>query len=228
MKYLYASLILLIGAISTQAASSINVGSHSLLPNTAGQKIAIYVTGGDAIAAADLLIQIGDGGPERVNFPPLTAGIDAPGVQSPVGFPNVNLQNPTYGTDTGIFSTVPNGGQSDGLGGSIPQLIGLSILTDSGTVAANGLLATLMIDTTGFTSGTWDLMLKDTLAGNTQFLNESANQVPLTIVNGSLTIVPEPTAIVLFATASLSLFALRRRAKHAQTARDANHFCDMM
>jgi hypothetical protein len=228
MKYLCASLILLIGAVSSPAASSINVGNHSLLPNTPGQTIAIYVTGGDLIAAADLLIQIGDGGPERVNFPPLLAGTDAPGVPLPVGLPNANLQNPTFGTDAGIFASVPNGGQSDGLGGSIPQLIGLSILTDTGTVAANGLLATLMIDTTGLTSGTWDLMLKDTLAGNTQFLDETANQVPLTIVNGRLTIVPEPTAIVPFAATSLALFALRRRAKHAQTARDANHFCAMM
>jgi hypothetical protein len=214
MKHIYASLIILLLTASLTQAASIDVGNHQLLPNTPNQKIALYVTGGDAIAAADLLIQIGDGGPERVNFPPLTAGTDAPGVPLPIGLPNANLENPTFGPDTGIFASTPNGGQFDGLGGSIPQLIGLSILTDTGTVAANGLLATLMIDTTGFTSGTWDLMLKDTLAGNTVFWSESANQVPLTIVNGSLTIVPEPTAIVLVLTASLGLFALRRRAKH--------------
>jgi hypothetical protein len=209
MKHLYVSLILLLTVASSEAAT-INVGNQLLLPNTPGQKIAIYVTGGDLIAAADLLIQIGDGGPERANFPPLLAGTDAPGVPLPVGLPNANLENPTFGADTGIFATVPNGGQFDGLGGSIPQLIGLSILTDSGSVAANGLLATLMIDTTGFTSGTWDLLLESTLAGNTQLWSEAANQVPLTIFNGTLTIVPEPRAIALVATAAFGFFALRR------------------
>jgi hypothetical protein len=127
----------------------------------------------------------------------------------PVGLPNANLENPTFGADTGIFATVPHGGQFDGLGGSIPQLIGLSILTDSGSVAANGLLATLMIDTTGFTSGTWDLLLESTLAGNTQFWSEAANQVPLTIFNGTLTIVPEPRGAALLMSASFALVALR-------------------
>ena len=62
-------------------AASIDVGNHLLLPNTAGQKIAIYVTGGDPIVSVDLLVQICDGGPELTNFS-MPAGTDAPGVQS--------------------------------------------------------------------------------------------------------------------------------------------------
>ena len=49
----------------------IDVGNHSLLPNTPNQAIAIHVAGGELVAGADLFVQIGDGGPELTNVLPV-------------------------------------------------------------------------------------------------------------------------------------------------------------
>jgi len=207
-------LICILSATSAQAAS-IDAGHHLLQPNTPGQKIAIYVTGGEEIASVDLYMQIGDGGPELVQLG-LPAGEDAPGVQSPFGLPNLNLENPTFGSDFGIFGSIPHTGQYDalsGLGGSIPQLVGVAILTSSFLEPgnANGLLATFVIDTTGFTSGTWPLLLEGTLAGDTTMYDNQINLLALTIINGSLTIVPEPHSVGLCFTAAFAFAGWHRR-----------------
>src|SRR5437763_15978829 len=48
------------------AAPAIDVGSFTLLPNTAGQNITLQVTGGDAVAGFNLRAQINDGtGPQN-------------------------------------------------------------------------------------------------------------------------------------------------------------------
>ena len=69
---------------------------------------------------------------------------------------------------------------------------------------AQGRLATLMIDTTGFFGGTWNLSLSDVLPGlgpyDTNFAPTSA-----TISNGSITVVPEPGTLAVLSTAGVAL-----------------------
>ena len=63
---------------------------------------------------------------------------------------------------TGIFAG-NNLGQVDllsGLGGSAPQLVAFDILTNTGTVAADGTLAELNGNAPGFNGGTWSLNLR--------------------------------------------------------------------
>lgn len=89
-----------------------------------------------------------------------------------------------------------------------PGLAHVRILTDSGTVSASsGLLATLCIDTTGIDSGTYTLSLGNTLNGPTAFL-ANTGEVPISITEGTLTVVPEPTGLALLATVFVPL--LRR------------------
>ena len=105
--------------------------------------------------------------------------------------------------ETGIFSG-NNDGQVDL--GSIPQVAMLSITTSSGTVFADGVLARLEIDTTGyFGDQTWTLWLNGTLNGATDFAPTAAS-----ITDGSIHI-PEPTSMALLILGGLA-FIRRRKA----------------
>ena len=182
-------LILVVLAFGTQAfavpiSPVIDVGDHLLLPNTPGQQIQIGVTSDILIEGCNLNAQIGDGGPE------------ASGTPAPV-ITLVDLEN-------GIFAG-NNDGQWDL--GSIPQLAMYSINTNSGGVFADGLLVTLTIDTTGFTfPGSWPLQLQSTLNGSSDFAT-----MPAEIIDGSITLVPEPATMSLIGLGGLTL--LRRRKK---------------
>ncbi len=90
--------------------------------------------------------------------------------------------------------------------------------TSSGTVAANGVLATLYIDTTGFLQGVWTLSLANTIGGPTDWAGSIFNgeEVPNpTMIDGSIIIFPEPgaTFTAILATAVLVGVAVRRRAR---------------
>ncbi len=95
-------------------------------------------------------------------------------------------------------------GQNDLL--SLPQVSVQSITTANGTVAADGMLATVMIDTTGFMDGEFDLWVGDTLDGATDFAGISA-----VITEGTIRIVPEPASLFgLLAGTGMICAALRR------------------
>ena len=156
---------------------TIDAGDHVLLPDTPGQEIEIYVSGADAVSGVEIYVQIADGGPEA------GGKIDGPSVTG------ADLL-----TDT-IFAE-NNTGQAGML--LVDQIAQFGTTTSSDTVDADGLLATVTIDTTGFMATSagnpWALMLSPTLAGNSNF-----PQVTTTVVNGTITIggnLP-PTDIVL-------------------------------
>ena len=181
-------LALLAAAAPASAADpSIVVGSHNLLPNTAHQPIAIRVAGVSSVGMFNLSAQIDAG----------------TGTTFPV-FDGVDL---TTGT---IFAA----NHQDPLDiGSTPYLATWSIMTASGTISsAEGLLATLYIDTTGISSGTSSLLLGNTLNGPTIFYDATGlNQIPITITEGFFTIVPEPASAALFLLAAPTLLLRRRK-----------------
>lgn len=159
-------------AASTANSATINVGDHLLIPNRAGQTITIMVSGGEQVSGLDFCAQIGDGGPE-LDVLDLPAGTDGP------AFAAVDLKTGT------IFNGVSSA-QTDN--GSIPQVVFYSIVIgeNDNPVAAAGKLATLTIDTTGFSSGNWDLLLKNVLGdpyNSTNFPGFSTS-----ITNGSISI----------------------------------------
>jgi VCBS repeat-containing protein len=159
-------------------APTITIGDHRLAPNTPNQQIEVYVSGGHAISGLNLFAQVGDGGPELAQYG-LPAGTDGPAIT------NVDLK-----TDT-VFADVPDE-QANQPG--LPQIAiaTIAISAPDESVAAEGMLATLTIDTTGFFAGDWDLVFSnvlpfESLGGpfRTDFAGDPAN-----IVTGSLSIVP--------------------------------------
>jgi hypothetical protein len=184
--------ILICLAQAAQAALSITVGTHNLLPNTAGQPIDINITalGGEQMQGVNFRAQLGDGGPNA-------GGVDI----TPAMFGDL------IGPGT-IFET-NNNGVNDG--SAYPSHLDYGTTTQAGFQVlspGDNLLITILVDTTGFTTGTWSLHLTDTATGDTN----TAGGEDLLIENGSI-IIPEPSSIVLGLIGLVGLVAYGRRRK---------------
>jgi len=156
---------------------TIDIGNHVLLPNTPGQVIPIYASGGAEVQGLVLNVQIADGSPDVPG-----SGVDGPNIAG------VDLT----GADT-VFGSVSNTGHN--FIETRDQIWVVGIATSSGTVPADGLLGYLTIDTTGWFGGDgpWELKLADTFNGDTNFQSPNGQTVS-TITNGSIRIDNLPTA----------------------------------
>lgn len=88
-------------------------------------------------------------------------------------------------------------------------------------VLANGLAATLLIDTTDVFDGIFDLLISTTDEGSTTFFDNSLpipNSVPATINNGTITVIPVPSALLLWIPLAV-LVALRRSSGNRSPSR---------
>jgi hypothetical protein len=183
---------MLIG-LPVASAATITGGVHNLLPNTPGQVIQIMASGGDSVEGIVLSVITGDGGSTY------GGSIEAPGIT----FIDVLAPGKIFGTpnNTGDLGIFFNGDQA----------ASTSTTTPSGSVIANGLLATVTIDTTGFVGGSYVLDLtglNESLLPSSSFPGD-----PTQVINGVLNIVPEPSSIVLglFAAAGMAAVVIRRR-----------------
>jgi hypothetical protein len=173
-----AAVALLLLTCPSAWAANVVVGNHVVLPNTPNQVITIQVSGGEPIAGEDFAAQIGDG------------GMFNSGVNTKPVFTNVDILGGT------IFAGNNKGATVD----AHPLIWAVGTVTANGSVPASGLLATLTIDTSGLSSGTFPLMLTGVgnllAAGpfNTTLRNAGGNPIPLIVSNGLLTISPYPAA----------------------------------
>ena len=150
----------------------VDVGTHVLAPDSSGQTIPIYISGGDLITGVNLNIQIEDGFPDVP-----TSSLDGPNIEA------VDL----VGDISATIFTGNNTGQQDPGGGL--QLAFRSLTTPFGSTAAgDGLLATVTLDTTGLYEGTFLLSLGATVVGVTEFLDDKAAPIPATIHDGAIVI----------------------------------------
>jgi len=174
----------LIGFLSAvagaQSVPSIVVGNDVLLPNwPTVQTIQLNVTGGQPVNGLVLDAQIADGGPGSGG----TAG------------PSFAPLNPTVSSSpadliTGTIFASNNAGQQDNT--SVPsQSYSGSLITSSGTVNANGLLATMGVSTSAIGPGTYTLKLARFInAPDTTSLGVDSNFNPIipNITNGNLVV----------------------------------------
>jgi len=185
---------------TASAALIINVGNIDLLPNQSGQQHIFQVqnTGGTAVETLGIQfnIQIDSGG-ALIVAPTITA---------------VNILTST------IFAS-DNNGQAGGAdtvrrwevytleNGSLPKP---GIPTGFSTVA------TVTFDTTGFSSGTWNLFLT-TPAGGTAYLDpNTGDPMAMTLNAGTLTVVPEPVNVALGVFGCLMAACLSARNRHVR------------
>jgi hypothetical protein len=175
----------------------IDIGNVFLDPNKAGQKRMFLIDGTEQVRGLDFYAQVGDGGPGSPD-----GGTVGPKMSA------VSLENGIFfGNNQGQFTLI--------LGGGLPQLQAYGINTNTGTVLADGIIVEITFDTTGFSSGEWDLLFTGTEEGDTElYAAQGAPAINLTINNGKLTVVPEPSTLVLGSIGLLGIAAIsaaRRR-----------------
>jgi hypothetical protein len=184
-KIVVMSLSLACLAGIARANPSITVGDVPLQPGMS-QQVLLHVTGATAIQSAQVACMIEDGGQSGPVVGPQITGLELRVGTIFEGYASVYDQLP----DTGPY--LPTA-----------WLASRSIITDSGTVSANGVFAVLTIDTTGYSPGqSWTLSLTGTPEGNTHF----GDDIIPDVVNGRIFIVPEPiSGLVVAAGAGLLL-----------------------
>lgn len=177
-------------------------GNLELAPNTFGQTIEVFVRGGDPVQSLDFNLLIGDGGP-------IANGDN----------PNFNFITDLDILTGTIFAADNNGNRpasrvaEDGI-----AIDGTATSVAGNTVVADGLLATLTLDTTGITSGTFQIttdagMTDLGMTSPTIFGTTTGNLAPVQ-ATGTITIVnaiPEPGSLCLIGFASLAIVGQRRR-----------------
>jgi len=173
------------------AAPTMIAGHHVLEANTPGQIVPITVSGvaGDVFIGLDLYLSVADG----------TLG--------PV-ITNVDINSPGL-----VFAGNNNGISDFGPPYEAPSREVVAITTTvSGTVGPNGTLAFIELDTTGIAPGVYAFSLTSPLFGPSDLPPFSAPDTNL--IDGTLTVVPEPSTVVLggLAGLGLALAAYRRRA----------------
>jgi hypothetical protein len=191
----------LAGIGEAQAVFIMKTESYELAPGLANQEISLYFSNTDAaqsVAGFDFNLQVGDGGPEAPG-----GSVDGPSITA------VDLHtNTIFGGLAASQVTAP----------SVDQVRVESITLDSGTVSvpvvadSSLLMATVTIDTTGFNTigESWTLNINNTLNGNSQFLDGSANALAITAAASSITIaaVPEPEAYAALTAGLLVLYTV--------------------
>ncbi len=180
-----------LGGTTALAVPAIDVGTFTLLPNTANQTITIPVTGGDAVTGFNLRAQIGDGtGPE---VEPIFQSVD-------------------FGT-----GTIWAGHSSTSLGGPVTGALSDAqasvVLNNTGdSVQALGGLANFTISTVGVAPGSYPLLLSGTQIGlPSVFIGNQGVDIPASITNGTINVTPEPGALCLMALSGAGILLRRRR-----------------
>lgn len=175
------------------AEPTINVGTFTLLPNTANQTITIPVTGGDSVTGFNLRSQIGDGtGPE---VEPIFQSVD-------------------FGT-----GTIWAGHSSTSLGGPVTGALSDAqasvVLNNPGdSVQALGGLVNFTISTVGVAPGSYPLLLSGTEIGlPSVFIGNQGVDIPALINNGTINVAstPEPCVLSLMALGGAGILLRRRR-----------------
>jgi hypothetical protein len=210
--FLFCGVLLLASSTAALAGVVVNVGDYAFAPGEI-RRIPLYVSSDNEqqIMGMNFYVQIGDGGTVNGGFDtaPIIAGVDVSGPgtifaldhEEPMVFPNEQL---IWGA---MVTTVSYEDPDD------PT----NLL--AGTVLCDGIFAYVTIDATGATPGqTYSLKLSGVAEGaieggfNTSFVDANGNELG-SISNGSIRIVPEPSAICLLGSllAALCGTGLRRR-----------------
>jgi hypothetical protein len=184
---LAAVAILLVASSPALATWTVTAGNWTVVAGASGQTL-------DAISANPIVIVIaGDG----AGFQGADLGLTVEdGTIGPL-LEDVDMLGGVFLTD--------NNGQSDFE--TFPTRAQLSAVTSDADVGPNGVLALLTIDTTGVPVGVYDLFLHyDEDFFSATVISGIPNQSTV-LIDGTLTVIPEPSSIILALVAAAGLCA---------------------
>jgi hypothetical protein len=205
-------------ATAAQADLTVSVGNYTV-PFSAGaatQQIPLFITGpATPITASNINVEIGPVGFTGGSF------VFPNGPSPTLNFSGQNTVTPNSGTITGsVYSTAANGFGDAGTDNyNILVFQFLSVPTSPVlSTAGTGLLMNVIVNYGGVAPGTYPIIIDDANGNGPIDFQNNGNGVAATLINGSITITPEPSSVVLglFAAASLGFVAIRKnRARRA-------------
>ena len=155
--------------------------------------VPVYISGGANVSAVTLAFSVGDGGSVLGGTETLT------------------ISSVDYLAGTIWSGHVVNTGESPSSPPVQSAIIAGVNLVGSDTVAASGRLMTFTIDLSSATPGEVLTLDPDaTHSGLSVATDVNGVSVPLSFASGNLTVVPEPSSLVLCGIAALGLVAFRR------------------
>jgi hypothetical protein len=176
-------------------------GTISLQPNMANQQVEFEVRndgGSTDVYALELSIRVGDStsGPQITGVNLLTGtAFQNNNNNGQFGDPSNQAWQQGWAVEAGSFSPLPHLSPGDNL------------------------LATVTFDTTGLTSGTWDLIFD--FPGETRYVDGVGETIPMQVSNGQLTVVPEPSeyaAMAALGCLAWAVYSRKTKARQAQAA----------
>lgn len=210
MRKVVLSLALVLGLAATaSAALTVTVGHYSVLPGTLTVNIPVSLTGPDLISQTNINVSLV---PSNALPGDLGGNVPTPTITW-LGAPSDVAQN-FMSTTTHLFGDAG----SDAYDVFVFENLATPsspIGTGAGGAGAN-ILINLVVNLTGFENlagTTWKIVMgADNANGSTDFANLSGG-IAATVTDGSVTIVPEPSTIMLglFAATGLGVVALRKR-----------------
>jgi hypothetical protein len=200
--FLLLGLLLAMPAFAQASLISMQ-GTGALLPNTPGQAVVLLISGADLYTDSNIRTTINGG----VGVAPTVTLLNG---ATQGAFVAANLAPTVWAGGSGGIGANPNGTTTTSSG----LLAGAALLT-AGLAPQNtqGVYVYLSVSTVGVAPGVYSF----SLAGTDLFngLNEDfePNIVPLQFAPMSLSIVPEPSSVVLglFAAAGMAAVVIRRR-----------------
>ena len=182
---------------------TIDILELNLQPNLAGQSFDIHVDNSAgspfAVNGFALNIQIADGGPD------VGGSIDGP------VFTSVDILSGT------AFDSNNNGQAGGGVftGGQVAEAF--TATSGASTVdipSGQSKVATVTVSTEGFFAGVFTMTVANSLNGSSKFetTGTPSTEIPV-LIDGSITIVPEPAEYALALAACMGLFAIYRRSR---------------
>jgi hypothetical protein len=215
---IHACVLACVLCVSPLHAAVIHVigGDHDLLPDTPGQVIDVLVQGDGEVQGLNFYVMVGNGMTDEV-----------PNITGVAGEPGVDI----IGSGT-LFEGNNNEQQNDDQPADFRGFWGAGTTTSSGTVTpgtSGRILARVTINTEGFFSGSFDLFLQNIDYLGSQYdtdfvgwgtdpdLDPEWQNHFVTIDDGTLNIVPEPSSLLLmfFGVAGLGVVTVMRRRRDA-------------
>ncbi len=170
---------------SAMALTAITVGDYFMPAGTAGNQISVFVTGGDAVPELNFIMDSNN----NVAGGPIITAVDIVG-------PGTIF----FGNNTGQL----------GVPAPPATKIKQTTTTVSGTVLANGLLGHVTFSTVGISPGKYNLRMANMAAASGGSATNFSSSFP-NVINGSITVVPEPSALILPVVGFIGLAAWRWR-----------------
>ncbi len=195
----------ILAAIPARAAIVIFVEDALLAPDRSGQQVEVWIDNDGPpleVGGLDFSFQVGDGGSGGLSSGPTIQSVDL--------LTGTLFESKDFG---GQFPAQDNQPQRQFF-----SVISLSAILPTGSGQR---LATVTLDTTGFGTGSWELSLGGLSLPNTALFDWSGNPIAAEVRNGTLTVVPEPSAAVWTGAGLLALGLWRLRRERGRRGRSS-------